>query len=540
LAESKKSNYLRGAAVLAATVAIVKVIGALYKIPLYNILGDEGTAHFQVTYTIYNLLLTISTAGIPVALSRLISAALATGKLRQVKRIHSIALPAFTVVGAVFTALMFVFARQLGELMGDYEITACVRTLSPAVLFCCIIAVYRGYSQGFEDMIPTAISQIMEVVCKLVFGLSIAWIFLRQGYGTPTISAGAIAGVTIGLGLAIPILVFYKRRLDKKNVLETARYNDTPQSRSETLKTIFKISIPITLGSAVLNIIALIDTKLVLLRLQEGAGYSYDMAKVLYGVYSKATTLYNLPSAFIVPITTSVVPAIAAAVASRRHRDAKEVMESSLRVTNLIAMPACAGLCVLAYPIFNVLYWNSNENGPLLLAIAAISAYFVCLQLMTTAILQANGFEKFPVITLPIGGLIKIVVTWFLVGNPHVGIYGAPIGTLLCYLLISLMNIIFTIWKIPNRPSFLKITLRPLICTLGMSAAAWLVYQLLFKVLSGPLGTGRLAMAVFMAGGILAALVVYVVLVIGFKALTKEDVKLLPKGDKIAKILHIK
>ncbi|MGE4483860.1 MAG: oligosaccharide flippase family protein [Oscillospiraceae bacterium] len=537
--EQKRSNYLRGAALLAATVAVTKVIGAIYKIPLYNLLGDEGTTHFQVTYVIYNLLLTISTAGVPVALSRLISEALATGRHRQAKQYFSVGLSAFIIVGFVGMAVMLLVPQKLASLMGDPEIINGIRALAPAVLFACTISVYRGYAQGHSNMIPTAISQIMEVLCKLVFGITIAWYLSKAGYGLATVSAGAIVGVTIGLGLAVPVLVFYKRKMDKSLPASGGRL-DRLDSKGATLAQILRIGIPITLSSSVLNIITLIDTKLVLLRLQTGAGFSFQDAKILYGVYSKGLTLFNIPSAFIVPVTVSVVPAIAAAIARKRSYEAKDIMESSLKLTNLLALPAGVGLCVLSYPIFNVLYPGSNENGPMLLAMLGIASFFVCTQLMTNAILQASGYEKLALLTLPFGGIIKIAVNWFLVGTPGINITGAPVGTLVCYLFMTVMNISFIMWKIKDRPNFLKITVRPVICTAVMGVAAASIYGIIFKVCPPSFTGSRLGLLAALLASILAGVVIYGILIIALRAVTRADMKLIPKGERLADLLHIR
>lgn len=534
MAETKKASYLKGAAVLAATVAITKIIGMIYKIPLYNMLGDEGTTHFQVTYTIYNLLLTISTAGIPVAMSRLISAAEATGRRQQVKRYHSVAVVTFGVIGFVSMCIMLIFPQQLANMMGDPEIKLGVMLMAPAVFFACIDAVYRGYSQGYSNMIPTAISQILEVLCKLIFGLTIAWILMKHGQSSPTVAAGAIVGVTIGLGFAVPSLMIYKRGMDKR--LPPVAVRDTPYSRKSTLGQILSVGIPITLSSSILNIIALIDTKLVLLRLQTGAGFSYETTKVLYGVYSKALTLFNVPSAFIVPITVSVVPAISAAIAQKNNREARLVMESSIKVTNLLAMPAGIGLCVLSYPIFQVLYPNSNENGPALLAILGISSFFICSQLITNAILQASGHEKLALVTLPVCGIIKVISDWILVGSKDINILGAPVSTMICYGLITLLNVIFIIVRIKDHPKFGKIIFKPLLCSVIMGAAAYSMYGIISKALP----SGRMGLMISLLMAIVIGIVVYVILVVATRTLTKEDMKLVPKGEKIAKILHIK
>ena len=538
MAEPKKQTYLKGAAILAATVAITKVIGFIYKIPLYNLLGDEGTAHFQVTYAIYNLLLTISTAGVPVALSRLIAAARATGRPLQAKRYYTVGMFAFGAVGILGMTVMLLFSNELAGFMGDGEVALAVRLLAPSVFFACLVSVLRGYSQGHNDMLPTSISQIMEVLCKLVFGLAIAWYLARRGYNSATVAAGAIVGVTIGLGLSVPIMAVYKRKIAKKYA--DAAEMDNPMTPWGTLKQIIRVGVPITIGSSILNIITLIDTKLVLERLQSGAGRSYQDAKILYGAYSKGLTLFNMPSAFITPVAVSVVPVIAAAIARRQRGEARATIESCIKLTNIIALPAGVGICVLSYPIFNVLYPNSNENGPALLAMLGIASYFVCTYIVTNAVLQASGHERLSLIALPIGGIVKIAVNWILVGSPDINIIGAPIGTISCYVLITLINVIFMSAKLPEKPDFLKITLRPAICTALMGAAAYAVYGLADRFLTPALGGVRIAMTICLALAIFLAVIVYFALIITLNVITKEDAILLPKGEKIAAILRLK
>lgn len=539
MSEKVKQSYLGGAALLAATVAIVKVVGFFYKIPLYNLLGDEGTTHFQVTYTIYNLLLTISTAGIPVALSRLISSARATGRTAQVKRLFSMGLATFVPVGLAGTLLMLLFPQQLANMMGDPEIPLGIQVLAPAVLFICIVSVYRGYAQGHSYMTPTAVSQIIEVVCKLVIGLAIAWVLLSRGADSATVSAGAITGVTIGIFLSIPVMMWYKSSLDRR-MKYPSNPRDKADGRRATVKQILTIGIPVTLASSVMTIITLIDTRLVLQRLQTGAGFDFETAKVLYGVYSKGLSLFNLPAAFITPITVAVVPAIAGALARRDSREAKTVMESSLKVTNMLALPAGVGLSVLAYPIFTVLFPDSNENGPRLLMYLGIASYFVCTYLITNAILQANGNERLALVTLPLGGAVKIIVNWVLVGNPNIGITGAPIGTLCCYTFITALNLIFINRKVRQKPSFLKSFIMPAICTIIMGAAAWASYGLISRAGSALLGTERFATAIYMVASIGIAVVIYGIMIIVTGTVTTKDMELIPKGDKIGRLLHVR
>lgn len=539
---SKQQSYMRGAAILAATAIISKIISAIFKIPLFNLIGDEGSGHFQVTYQVYTLLLTISTAGIPVALSRQISAASATGRPGLVRRYFSVALPAFAAVGLFFSGIMYFFADELARFMSNPQAATGLRVLSPAIFFVCVVSVFEGYGQGHQNMIPTAVKQLLEVTCKLVIGLIVAWFLLRQGATSAETAAGAISGVTVGLGLAVPVMAFLKRRMDRKLYPDrlAASLGADDYSRRRILYNIFRVSIPITLGSSFMNIMTIIDTRFVLSRLQTGAGFEEARAVSLYGVYSKGLTLLVLPSALITPLSVSIIPALAGALAAKRVSEAKNITLSALKVTNLIAMPAGVGLLVLAYPIFNVLYWGSDPVGPTLLMVFGAASYFVCMQLITTALLQANGHEKIPVITFPVGGVLQILLDWVLVGNPAINIKGSPVGTLTCYFVITALNMAFLLAKVKERPKLLPAFAGPALCTGIMGVAAWAIYGLLERFLLIPLGQGRAAMAVCLFLTIFAAVLIYGVLAIATRTITRKDLRLLPKGERLADLLKIK
>ena len=534
---ANKKSFVRGAAILAAAVFISKVVGAVYKLPLYNMLGSAGTTTFTIIYTIYSLLLTIATAGIPIALSRLVSAAIATDRRAQAKRYYKVAMPAFILIGIVCMIVMLLFAKQMAAFMGVKEAEPGIRVLAPAVFFSCVVAVYRGYTQGFEDMTPTAVSQVIEVIFKMIFGLGVVYIFVKRGFDEATTTAGAIVGAVVGMGLSVPAMMYYKKRSD--NTLRLmGEPTDAPASPSDTLRELMKVSIPITASILILNVVLLINTKVIIARLQTGSGFSYEEAKDLEGVRSMAMTLFNLPSAFIVPITTSVVPAISAALAERRPKGARRIMESALKLTNLLAMPAGVGIAALANPIFNGLYWGNNQIGVKLMFILGFAAYFICLQLMTTAILQAAGHERLSMLTLPVGCIVQVIVVYILTGIRSISIVGASVGTTTCYVLISALNIWFMKKRIPVAPRVLRTFIKPLFCSVVMGVAAWACYGILGKLLPR-LPASRVGTLVLLVAAIAVGVVVYAVLVVFIGAISRSDLKFFPKGDKIARLLHI-
>lgn len=271
-------------------------------------------------------------------------------------------------------------------------------------------------------------------------------------------------------------------------------------------------------------------------RLQDAAGFTELAATELYGVYGKAQTLYNLPASFITPLTISVVPAISAAVAMHRRTDTSRIAENSMRIAAVLALPMGVGLSVLAGPIMTTIYPGSNEQGPELLTIMGAASFFVCMALMMNAILQASGNEKYPIYSMIAGGAVKIAVNWFLVADPEINILGAPIGTLACYAVMCVMNFAFLRRRLPEKPSLGRVMLRPMAASAVMGVSAWAVYGLAVRFL----GSGSMAVALAMLAAVAVAVIVYLILVIAFRAITYEDMRLIPKGEKLARILHIK
>ena len=272
LQESSKQNYLHGAAMMTAGVVVIKILGAIYKIPLGNILGDEGYGYFSVAYNIYYVFLNMATAGMPVALSRMISEADTLGRPVQARKIFRVAWLTFAIFGLLLGLVMFLFPTELAGMLNNVRAAQSIWALSPALVLVYLTSTYRGYAQGMSNMKPTTVSQILEVVGKVAVGLVLAWSFTRAGKSLPVASAGAIFGVTAGGAFAlIYVAIYYHRHYPEKPVADP----DVPDSAGHILVTLLRISIPIALGSSVLSIINLVDTKLIMYRLQTALGSDY-------------------------------------------------------------------------------------------------------------------------------------------------------------------------------------------------------------------------------------------------------------------------
>jgi len=526
----KKQTFLGGAAVLALSTAIVKLIGACYKIPLGNLIGDAGFGYFTTAYDIYSVLLMIATTGLPVAMSRMISEAQALKQGRQIRKIYHTALIVFLTIGFVGAGGMLIFCQQLARFMNSPDSWYAILALAPSLLFICIISAYRGYFQGQGNMVPTSVSQVFEALSKLVIGYGAAWIIMEQFDNVPMAAGGAIIGVTIGTVISAVYLGIKHRQADR----HLEELGGPVKSTSDTAKQLLAIAIPITLGSAGLQIINLIDAKIVMGRLIGAAGFLQSEADVLKGIYNFCQTIFNLPCAFITPITISAIPAITAHLTLKDKKSAKMVEESAVRIMALLAMPCAVGLAVLAGPILQLLRDYGGETlatGSAILAILGIAVVFNSLVLVTNAVMQAHGDVKTPVINMVIGGIVKVIVNYILVGSPSIHIIGAPIGTLCCYVCITTLNLI-AMRRSTTPPSFVRTMFKPLLASLIMGAAAYGSYALLIRVIG--------SQSLSCLGAICMAGVAYLILVVVLKVITADDCKLLPKGDKIAKLLRIK
>ena len=549
-----QQTFLQGTAVLAMATVLVKLMGFLFKVPLNNIIGDTGFGYFNTAYDVYNVLLMISTTGLPVAMSRMISEAKTLGNFAQIRRIYKTSLTAFLTIGILGTLGMLIFCKPLSVMVTTNENSwAAIAALAPCVLLICLVSAYRGFFQGQSDMTPTSVSQIFEALVRLIVGLGLAWLVMKltgqayvqknnialatgetvMQYGDLTLAAGGgILGVTAGSLVS----VFYLRGRFKKASGVLAQSGGAVKTGRSTMKELLAIAIPITLGSAGLQIINLFDTMVYMRRLTGALGWTDALADSAKGVYNFCQTVFALPCSFIPTITIAIIPAITAAITRADLKEARQTEESAVRTLSLIAMPCAAGLFVMAEPVIRLLCRSYTEDKIALaapmMAILGLAVIFNSLVLLLNAIMQAHGDVITPVVNMLLGGIVKIIVNYILVGIPALGIVGAPVGTLVCYIFITALDVIAMRRSITSRPAIFKNLVRPLAASAIMGAATWVVWQVVDRVLPSATLACLAALAF--------AVVLYVVLAVCLRCVTYADCMLLPKGEKIARLLHIR
>ena len=526
----KKQNFLQGTAMLAMATAIVKVIGALYKIPLNAIIGEQGFGYFNTAYDIYNVLLMISTAGLPVAMSRMISQASSLRHYNQVRRIYHTAQGIFLALGIIGTLLMTLFCRQLARFQNQPDAWAAIGALGPSVLLICVMSTFRGFFQGQSNMIPTSISQVLEAVVKLLVGMVAALVLLKTTSSVPLAAGGAILGVTASC-LVSSMYLFSRFR---KSFAALPQTKEEPRSFGDTAKGLMLIAIPITFGSAVLQLLTMLETKIYMGQLLN-LGYTQSAADTMRGIYGMCITIFNMPCAFITPITISIIPAITAQLTLCNDEEAKATEESAVRITGLISMPCTFGLALLAQPVTALLGRYSGANLELatkLMAILAVSLIFNATVVVTTAIMQAHGHAGRPVLNMLIGGVLNLIAVFILTGNPYIHILGTPIGILLCYISIAGLNLYSMRTLLDHPPAILRNLSRSFLSAVIMGI---FVTGALFGLKALHIRSSLILCAV----PVLVGVVVYGFAAVKLRAITREDCLLLPKGAKIAKLLKL-
>ncbi len=524
----RKNSFLSGVVLLTVSNLLVKVTGLLFKIPMNYIVGDTGMGYFNSAYSIYTLFYMLSTSGLPVALAVMVSEKRASGNITAAKTIYRTALTLFVLGGLGIFLLMFFASGQLADLIRSDASALSVAVAAPTMLFICVSSAVRGYFQGCGNMLPTAVSQLIEAVGKLVIGIAAAMYAIRMGYDIPVIAAYAVSGLTLGsLAGMVYLLIAKFLRGDRDLLSDDAPTDWATRSESvprrDILARFLKISFPITISASVMSLTGMIDTALIQ-RILQHAGMAEEEAATLFGNYtSLAVPMFNLPPVFVYPIAYSIVPAISAALSSNRKDKAAEAVELSLRAAVLIGMPCALGLTVLADPILCLFYKpDSAHLASPLLTLLAPSSFFVCLLAVTNAILQSCGEERKPVISMLCGAVVKCGASVMLL-QTH-GIAGAPISTFLCYLTVTILNLAFTVKCTGIRPNFTKIFFVPAIAGLACASTAATINRLLMPCI--PQKTAC-------AAAILAAVLVYAGILLMTGNVTVEELKTILTGAKI-------
>ncbi len=572
----RSQSFLKGAMVLGSSMIIVKLMGMIYKILLSNQFGGVGTGLFNSAYALYNPLFMLSTAGFPIAISRMVSESVTKNRYRDVKQIHRVSVPIFVIAGCLcFLAMVLGSFIYIKLINADNAIFAML-CLSPTIFFGCLMSIYRGYFEGMRNMVPTAISEIIEAACKLFLGLAASLLVTKYGMGQyaktgyvfgvkcaneieaqsaiiPIAIGAAITGISVGSLLGFVFLFIRYKKGGDGITAEELKSSPKPRRAGTTLRIMVKTAIPIGLGSIIMSLADMIDSTLVQIRINnimqtdpkalldvygslipDNVYYANETHTFLYGCYGIALTLMMLVTAVTQVFGTTALPSVTAAWTSGNKIQLKKSMETVMRVTTLVTIPSGIGMSVLAEPLLSMIYHGSGvadevEIGSKVLTVMGISVIFIATSTPLCSMLQAIGRMDVPLKLFSVGMIMKIIVYYVLVGIPQINIQGANIGSIVCYGFVTVVALFVICRETKIIPDFISIFVKPLIAGLICGAAAYfseIFFDMFFKQ--------RIATIL----AVVTAIVVYLIALLLLKAIKREDVLQMPKGNKIVKILE--
>ncbi len=568
----KHQGFLHGALILTVGMILVKVIGAMFKIPLTWIISEDGLGYFNTAYHFYSPIHSLATAGFPIAISRIVSESMARKQYGDAHRVHRISIPIFVIAGSVGTVIMLVGAPFYVQAIGNPGALPSMLVLSPAILFGCLMAIYRGYYEGLSNMVPTAVSEILEAVCKLVIGLTGALVTVQLGmqeyinHGTvfgqvaenelyaknavlPYASAMAIFGVAVGSLVGFLFLFLKNRRssgITKTEILQSPAVI----SRRKTVTLLTRTALPIGLGALAVNIAGLVDTTFLqtrinylmetdsqlLLSFYKGMIPKINISagtvpNFLYGCYSQALTLFMVVPSITQAFGISALPSVTRAWAKKENAALQSGINSVLRITCLFCVPAGLGLSVMAYPV-STLVFGARDSSPIaarVLILLGIASVFAALSTPVNSMLQAVGRVDLPVKLFLIGLTMKVTLNYILSGIPQINILGAAIGTMCCYLFITIAGLILLLRVTQVKISIFSVLIKPFISAILCCTAAYVTQDFLAKCLSNAVSTGI---------ALVIAVIIYVISLGLLCSFNKTDFLMLPKGKKIIKTLE--
>ena len=581
MAERKKQSLLNGAMVLSMAVVVVKIISIFFKIYMTYAISFEGRAYYATAYNIYTPIYNIALAGLPTAVSRMVAEFAAKNRYRDVKLLMRTSNRLFVMMGVVCTALVLLLAYPYSASVKMLNAIPAILALAPSMFFCCIMSGYRGYYQGMRNMTPSAMSQIYEAAGKLIFGfLAINLVtvgvipfldkipVLRDIVSDTTsayAAAGAIAGVTIGS--VFSFLYLFVRYRSKKDGITEGELLASPESFSaKTLrKQLLQLAVPMAVSSIVSSVTTLIDNWTVQNRLQYvldafptlfqsdfseivqtlGFTLTTELKDYLFGAYDTVLEFKNLVPTFTITLGLSALPVLREMWMLHDGKGIKHSIESVIRMTLMIAFPAGIGMAVLSDDILRLFYGLSQKNALAIdhiapvLAIYGVTVFLLALEQPLVSMLQAVSREKVPIYAIAVGAVVKIIANFILVGLPSVNMKGAAWGSMLCNLTIDVICLYCLLKTTQIKLNWMSVLVKPLLCAVCAGGAAWVVNGVFERILGGFRGILMLnGDNIACCFGVVAAVLVYAITLLLSKTIPKEDIKMLPKGEKIAKVLE--
>ena len=543
----KKSNYLVQGTILAAASIFARILGMLYRFPLARILTDEGNAYYQTANSVYTILLMISTFSLPLAVSKLVSEKINQGEMKNAKKIFHCSMKFALVSGGVMALLTFAFAGVICNVMKVDNAVYALRALAPAIFFYAIVGVLRGFFQGHESMVPTAVSQVIEQIVHVIVAVAAAVMMVNYGkslsgsdasHAYALGAAGATSGTTVSVAVSLVFLaiIFFSFNRDFSRRVAADPMKKTESDREiyiAILATIF----PVILSTVIYNITPTLD-QAIFNRVLSAQGYTQQQYNTIYGIYSgKFYVLMNVPLVLASSLAPSVVPPLSAAIVNGDYRDAKLKVRAVMRYTMIITIPCAVGFLMLGGPIMALVFgdWRQLPKG--LMQAGSLMLIFFAVSTVSTAVLQGMSRMHEPVKNSAIALVIHLIVLYVMLKYFRLNIYGVVYANTVFALVVCILNTMAIKRYLHYNQEVRKTFLIPLISAVVMGIGAWLIYKVLFFLLHIPF-IDSFSNAVALLIAIVSAIFLYAFVLIRLKGVRESEIADLPKGDALVSFLH--
>ena len=533
----KKSSFMKNITILLIAHILIKIIGVVNKIYLTNRVGfgDEGNAIYSSAFQIYALFLTISSIGIPNAVSKLVSERLAIGDSKGAYKIFKIAIISFGIIGFMGSAILFKFSHYLAyNLIQIPEAELSLLALSPSIFFVSITSVIKGYFNGRENLNVGANSQTIEQIFRTIitFGV-VEFIAQKTGLDTRVMAAGAAVATTLSEIVCFTYLYKYYSSVRKEIANEIRRsVNYKYNGIRKIIKNILFVSIPMSIAPIIGGINKNIDSMTIVRGLK---GFMTETeAKLQYGILSgKIDTLIAFPLSFNAAFSSILIPTVSSAKASGNFKNAKKKIEFSMLISIIIGLPSTVGMIILAKPILELLFPNQS-SGEFLLQISALSITVIMLSQNVNSVLHGLGKTIIPAVALGVGSIIKLILNLTLVKvNPETFILGGTAGAALATVISNITSFLIVLYIMKKNITInlgLKTIYKPIVATGMMAICLIFTYENLLGIISR-----QLCIIITL----IVAVVVYILLILKLKVFSESEIQMLPYGKNIFKILKI-
>jgi len=527
--KNRNSSFVVQAAILASAGIFSRVIGFMYKLPMQAMIGDKGMGIYNQGHIIYNFLLILSSAGLPAAISKMVSARLAFSQAGNAHKVFLVALKFAICAGLMGSLILFFGAGFFSYILQTPEVFLSIRALAPTVFVFAILSVFRGYFQGMNNTVPTALSQVIEQILNAITSLLLVFLLFRVNIAYAAAGGNAATGIGAIVGLFVLIFIYKKKRPEIHDNIHKNRAYSTNESERAIASELLRTSFPIIAGTAIFSAASLIDNYMVMDRIAASGAFTHSEILALYGqLTAKFMAITTLPVTIATSMGTASIPGISAAAATRDMKTVTQRINMAIRLAMVICVPAAFGIGLFSDEILLLLFPTSPEGG-LLLRVGFVSVIFLALNQISTGVLQGIGQVKIPVFAALLGCIGKIIANFILLPIPSINIIGAVIGTVICYAIAAPINVYFVYKLTGAKPDFGSMLIKPILGAILMSIVCLVAYNTIYFLLSS--NTVSLLFAILVGLGF------YFVVMIIIGGIKKSDLVMLPMGARAVEAL---